>query len=78
MSSSYVTEGTVWPEFEIPGPTKSLISRFFELADLNSPEAGPRMASEVFTSDGVMKAGTRQVQGSDRMWISQVVLPNVH
>jgi hypothetical protein len=43
---SYITDETVWPESEVSTATKALLIRFFELADLNSLEAGPLLASE--------------------------------
>ncbi|KIW90380.1 uncharacterized protein Z519_09025 [Cladophialophora bantiana CBS 173.52] len=62
---SYICEGTVWPDVDISTETKALLNRFFELADLNSPEAGPLMADEVFSADAVVKSGKQRVSGSN-------------
>lgn len=61
---SYITDGTVWPEFDINNATKALLVRFFELADLKAPEAGKLMAAEIFTSDAVLSQGKRRICGS--------------
>lgn len=68
---SYITHGTVWPESEVSAATKVLIRHFFELADLNSPEeAGSLMASEVFSSNGIMKVGKKKTSGTEGSSVS--------
>jgi hypothetical protein len=53
--TSYTIASTVWPTaIPIPIPIQRLIARFYELADLNSPDAGDRFATEVFTPTGFM------------------------
>ncbi|KAH8652913.1 hypothetical protein BGZ61DRAFT_541771 [Ilyonectria robusta] len=50
---SYVTEATTW----LPGVSqdvKTLIERFFELADTKQPDVGHVMATELFTRDAVI------------------------
>ncbi|KAL6407559.1 hypothetical protein AUP68_08578 [Ilyonectria robusta] len=50
---SYVTEATTW----LPGVSqdvKTLIERFFELADTKQPDVGHVMATELFTRDVVI------------------------
>ncbi|KAJ0420290.1 hypothetical protein BJY00DRAFT_313229 [Aspergillus carlsbadensis] len=57
MDPSYTTATTVWPTaVAIPPAVQQLIARFYELADLQSPDAGDRFATEVFTPTGVMAA----------------------
>ena len=63
---SYVTDETVWPEsVAFDDSVKNVISLFYQLADDNSAQAGPRMASEVFTPDGKFIAGSGAFQGSE-------------
>ncbi|KAI1629839.1 hypothetical protein EDD37DRAFT_70452 [Exophiala viscosa] len=65
---SYVTDGTVWPvAVTLDDSVKDVISLFYQLADDNSAQAGPRLASEVFTPNGefVTVAGT--LKGSDEI-----------
>ena len=62
---AYVIENTVWPDWEITQEKRALLSLFFELADLKSSEAGPRMAAEVFTSDAVLAGGRGKISGTE-------------
>ncbi|KIV79461.1 hypothetical protein PV11_07023 [Exophiala sideris] len=65
---SYVTEGTVWPEaLALDDSVKNVISLFYQLADDNDPQAGPRMASEVFTPDGKFVAAGGSFQGKEEI-----------
>ncbi|CAK7208020.1 hypothetical protein SEUCBS139899_010854 [Sporothrix eucalyptigena] len=52
---SYPIENTVWKADEavVPQPIRNLISRLCEISDTHSPDAGQRLATEVFTPDGV-------------------------
>jgi len=65
---SYTTREAVWPQ----GPamlderTKDLIARFYELIDSKSSDAGPRLASEVFTKSAYFGGGTGTFQGYER------------
>ncbi|MCJ1303256.1 hypothetical protein MMC08_006064 [Hypocenomyce scalaris] len=61
------SDGPVWPPLGFPTPVKDLIIKFFGLADDKSPEAGPRLAEEVFTSSAIMKNGPKEFQGSDEI-----------
>jgi hypothetical protein len=60
----YVTEDTIWPENTIPPEFKSLIQLFFSLADRKEDDAGPRLASEVFTSAASVIVGQHKITGS--------------
>jgi hypothetical protein len=62
---TYTTEGTVWPEDPIPEKIKALIDRFFIIADLKAPEAGPRLASEIFTPNATLVMGAHKIAGSE-------------
>jgi hypothetical protein len=62
---SYVTENTIWPtSTTVALETKAIIDLFFTLADLRAPEAGPRMADEVFAEDAEMVSSTGTAKGS--------------
>lgn len=63
---SYVTQNTVWPDSaRLSQKTKDLISLFYSLADHPGPDAGPRLANEVFMEDARMVAGTGEFKGSE-------------
>lgn len=63
---SYVTQQTIWPDcVALDSKAKDVLSHFYQLADDASPEAGPRMAREVFTSTGKMAIGAGAFEGSD-------------
>lgn len=62
---SYVIEKTVWPDWEIAPEKRALLSLFFELADMKSSEAGPRMAADVFSSDAVLAGGRGTISGTE-------------
>ncbi len=65
---SYVTKDTTWPTAVPLDPAvKSLIDRFYSLADDTSPEAGPRMASEIFTEDAKLITGAGELSGHEGM-----------
>jgi hypothetical protein len=61
---TYVTDGTIWPEYPISPKVKAVLELFFTLADLNSPEAGPRLATEVFSSTAVIVHGAIKTIGT--------------
>lgn len=64
---SYVTESTVWLSDGISQDIRDLIARFYELADSRQSNAGPLMASEVFTHDGIFKSSTGAHTGAEGM-----------
>ncbi|KAJ9501487.1 hypothetical protein H2202_003281 [Exophiala xenobiotica] len=51
----------------LDGGVKDLLALFYELADNTGPGAGPRMASDVFTKDAKVVAGTGESNGSEGM-----------
>ena len=55
---------TVWPTRGVPEPVKNIISLLLQLLDDKSDDAGPRLADEVFTSDGHFGAAHKSVKGS--------------
>ncbi|EXA32091.1 hypothetical protein FOVG_16668 [Fusarium oxysporum f. sp. pisi HDV247] len=61
---SYVTSDTIWPTPALNDKIKQLIAMFYQLADIQSSDAGPRMASEVFTEDASMITPAGTFQGS--------------
>ncbi|OAL39601.1 hypothetical protein AYO20_00998 [Fonsecaea nubica] len=65
---SYVTKETVWPlAIVLDDKVKALIALFYELADNTGPEAGPRMANEVFTSTGKFVASHAAFSGREEI-----------
>jgi hypothetical protein len=61
---SYVTEKTIWPAGEISHRIQRLIASFYELADIQTPDIGARMASEVFTADATLVGASRTFHGT--------------
>jgi hypothetical protein len=55
---------TVWPTQGIPDHVKDLIGLLLQLLDDKSDDAGPRLAEEVFTSDGQLGAAHKSAKGS--------------
>ena len=63
---SYVTESTIWPDsVALDSSVKDVIALFYKLADNTGPEAGPRMAKEVFTETAKLVAGHGGFEGSE-------------
>jgi hypothetical protein len=65
VTMTYTTEGTVWPEDPIPEKIKALIDRFYIIADLKAPEAGPRLAEEIFAPNATLVMGAHKTAGSE-------------
>ncbi|KAI9836765.1 MAG: hypothetical protein M1819_000930 [Sarea resinae] len=63
----YTTENTVWPAHPIPSSIQHLIERFYVLADLNSPEAGDRLAEEVFAEEATLMGVGSKFTGSQEI-----------
>ncbi|CAK7205233.1 hypothetical protein SEUCBS139899_008000 [Sporothrix eucalyptigena] len=63
---SYVTQNTVWLADDqiLPPAVRQILARFYELADDRSPDAGPRMAAEVFSTDAVLFGAGSDPQGT--------------
>ena len=59
------TSSTEWPATPIPTETKELITKFFTLVDWVNPDAGPRLASEVFAEDGKLVSPGPTFEGSE-------------
>ena len=64
---SYVTHTTRWLGDEVDANVKALITGFYELADSKSDDAGPRMASEIFSPDAVLVTPNGTFRGKDGM-----------
>ncbi|KAJ3533983.1 hypothetical protein NM208_g7746 [Fusarium decemcellulare] len=64
---SYVTKDTVWPvpAIDCEVKVKEVIAKFYDLADSKSPDAGPRMASEVFTSNASITTPGGTFEGAE-------------
>jgi hypothetical protein len=54
----------VWPQTPIQNEVKVLVYRFFSLVDQNRPGVGEELASDVFTSDGIMITSTGKFKGN--------------
>ncbi len=66
---AYVIQDTIWPSVPaLDQQTKDLLSLFYSLADDTGPDAGERMAKEVFTEQARMIAGTGEFMGSAGQW----------
>ena len=63
----YPTDSTSWPSSSLPDSVKKLIDNFFSLVDLKDPEAGSRLADEIFTTDGKFSAVIGSFEGTARM-----------
>jgi len=71
-----VTANTIWPtSTSISAATKSLIELLFNLTDLNTPEAGPRLAEEVFAEDGEFVSAVNTTKGSAGTCLHFINLP---
>ncbi|OQV02895.1 hypothetical protein CLAIMM_08011 [Cladophialophora immunda] len=65
---SYVTKETVWPDVvALDDNVKGVIRLFYELADNKEAEAGPRMASEVFTPSAKFIASNAAFHGKEEI-----------
>jgi hypothetical protein len=60
----YNTALVEWPSVQISDPVKQHLDKFFSIMDLNAPEAGDRLADEVFASDGVL-VGHHPAKGTE-------------
>jgi len=69
---SYVTQNTAWPADASPA-VRQLVARLYELADSPSSDAGPLLASDVFTSDAAWYApgGKPPIVGSEAIACSR-------
>lgn len=60
---SYVTKEATWPATTLQKGVKEVIARFYELADSKEPDAGPRIANEVFTKGATLVSVSGTFQG---------------
>ncbi|KAH9821430.1 snoaL-like domain-containing protein [Teratosphaeria destructans] len=62
----YAIEETIWPTITtLTQETKDLLALFYTLADDAGPDAGPRMAKDVFSSHGTVRAATGVYEGAE-------------
>ena len=61
---SYTTAGTTWPTW-VNGSVRSLIARFYELADSQKVDAGSRLANETFSPSALMITPGGTFQGHE-------------
>ncbi|KAK4937362.1 hypothetical protein LTR10_021971 [Elasticomyces elasticus] len=62
----YNTALAEWPSIQIPHPVKEQVDKFFSIMDTKAPEAGDRLAEEIFASDGVMD-GHHRAEGTEAL-----------
>lgn len=72
---TYVTENTQWLSKDITPEAKTVVARFYELADSRQSDAGHLMASEVFTQDAVLVSPNGTFQGFNGMSIKLLMAP---
>jgi len=61
------TRDTIWLSDSISEPVKDVIGKFYALADHKGADAGPRLASEVFTEDAVLIGANGTFRGSSEI-----------
>jgi len=59
------TKDTEWPSAKFPENVKALLSHLFELIDSQEPDVGQRLATEVFTADGMTQSGLQKFTGAE-------------
>ncbi|KAF4493697.1 snoaL-like domain containing protein [Fusarium agapanthi] len=64
---SYVTENTIWLSDKTSQSVKDTITRFYQLADSKQADAGPLMATEVFSPDGVLHSPNGTFTGASEI-----------
>lgn len=60
----YNTASTEWPSIQVPDQVKEQVDKLFSIMDTNAPEAGDRLAEEIFASDGVIE-GHHRAEGTE-------------
>ncbi|KAH6990181.1 hypothetical protein EDB80DRAFT_882189 [Ilyonectria destructans] len=64
---NHAIDKTVWPAATLNNGVKDLITKFYQLADSKQPDAGARMASEVFSKDATLLSPNGTFQGSSEI-----------
>ena len=59
------TKHTEWPSSTFPENIKALLSHLFELIETQEPDVGQRLATEVFTPDGMTRSGMQEFTGAE-------------
>ena len=59
------TTKTEWPATHIPATLKNLMDHFFVIMDKNTPDAGDRLAAEVFTPEATFTLSGGTYVGSE-------------
>jgi hypothetical protein len=52
-----------WPDMPVPNAVKRLIDRFLDIMDHNTEDAGDKLATEIFTPDGVLSTSAAVARG---------------
>ena len=60
----YPTDSTMWPSAQPSVDIKQLLDKFFGLVDNKADNAGEKLATEIFTSNGKFYATSGNFQGS--------------
>jgi hypothetical protein len=62
IENSHIAK-TEWPDTPIPDAVKRLIDRFLDIMDHNTEDAGDKLATEIFTPDGVLSTSSAVARG---------------
>jgi hypothetical protein len=65
---------TEWPDTPIPDAAKRLIDRFLDIMDHNTEDAGDKLATEIFTPDGVLSTSAFVARGEAGWLHFQLIL----
>ncbi|KAH7385830.1 hypothetical protein BKA66DRAFT_569663 [Pyrenochaeta sp. MPI-SDFR-AT-0127] len=64
---AHATAQTKWPAFSTSVEAKALIEKFFSLMDDPNEGVGDKLADELFTSDGILRAAAGAATGSSEI-----------
>jgi len=66
------TTKTEWPSTPVPATVKKLMDDFFTIMDNNTPDAGARLAAEIFTPDATFIITAGAYVGSEEITTSRI------
>ncbi|KAF2808131.1 uncharacterized protein BDZ99DRAFT_534054 [Mytilinidion resinicola] len=77
------TTNTEWPSIGVAPSTKQLLDDFFVILDEDTPDAGEKLATRIFTPDGTFITSSEKFTGFDEIKVSRehaydVVKERVH
>ena len=79
LAMATAIETTTWPAIPIPTDVKDLISRYYSLVETKDSSVGDRLATDVFTPDGIFSSPHVTAAGSAGEYSSFLlyILPNI-